>query len=628
MVTTTRINIKRKVNMPINKSNIKPFACRVTRINGTRNKSITSNLARKGLNKSKLLVTTGVLALSGISIGLLPNNTNAAYNMQFSVDATQVSLDVSVPAASALQLTPTSEGSFGTANVNVGVGTSWVYGYTLTMQTATNTTSLTGQNHGGTIATLNNNTTYTASQFESSSDTLNKWGVSWGFAGDGSHIATNYSTCNATTIATSSSCVFKPVSTSQTLTKVNTNYNRENTTLTFGAKLDNTVTADSYGITLVFAVTPNSSVATTSFNDAFYNNGKTTVNGFYALQDMTNDICSVVPLGSEGQLIDRRDNKVYWVAKLKNSRTSTQASDGKCWMTQGLDLDLSSSVALTNANTDLHSVSSWTPLNSTEDSTTKTITVQTTSNNVSSSGFTTNWNTDGNDKPHSTDPGDRYVVPTQATTTYANYWDLQDTYYNSLTACNTALASTSSFTGTDCTHYQLGNFYNFAAATATNSVSGTVGHTITDADNYYDMPDSICPANWRLPHGLLAASTNGTASTNNSEFDTILYAYNVTNLVGATVNQQLFWNNNSQTNGYTGLNNIRKSPLYFTRSGRVSNGTLYLAGVSGRSWSSTIGAIDDTSGGYSSTLDSTFVMPAHSDYRYYGFPIRCIARSE
>ncbi|MBR2836929.1 hypothetical protein IKE79_01060, partial [Candidatus Saccharibacteria bacterium] len=35
--------------MPINKSNIKPFACRVTRINGTRNKSITSNLARKGL---------------------------------------------------------------------------------------------------------------------------------------------------------------------------------------------------------------------------------------------------------------------------------------------------------------------------------------------------------------------------------------------------------------------------------------------------------------------------------------------------------------------------------------------------------------------------------------------------
>ena len=42
--------------------------------------------------------------------------------------------------------------------------------------------------------------------------------------------------------------------------------------------------------------------------------------------------------------------KYYWVAKL---------ADGKCWMTQNLDLDLSTSKALTSADSDV--ASSWTP---------------------------------------------------------------------------------------------------------------------------------------------------------------------------------------------------------------------------------------------------------------------------
>ncbi|MBR2836915.1 hypothetical protein IKE79_00985, partial [Candidatus Saccharibacteria bacterium] len=261
----------------------------------------------------------------------------------------------------------------------------------------------------------------------------------------------------------------------------------------------------------------------------------------------------------------------------------------------------------------------WLPVNSTEDSTTKTITVQTTNNNVSSAGFAPGWdNNTANDVPFSSDPGDRYVAPNVATQTYADYWDLQDSFYNSLTACNAAM--TSSTFNKDCTHYALGNYYNFAAATATNSVSATVGHTITNADNYKVMPDSICPANWRLPNGI---TTDTNDNTINSEFDTLLYAYSVTNLVGATADQALYWNNNSQTTGYTALNTMRNTPLYFTRPGYVSGGTLYNAGVSGHSWSSTISA---ASRGYYLDFSSTSVRPATSSLRLYGFPVRCIAR--
>lgn len=76
------------------------------------------------------------------------------------------------------------------------------------------------------------------------------------------------------------------------------------------------------------------------FDDAFEAAGKTKMNGYYAMQDMTNEICDAVPkLISEyeantTQLIDLRDNKIYFVSKL---------ADGKCWMTQNLNYELSNS---------------------------------------------------------------------------------------------------------------------------------------------------------------------------------------------------------------------------------------------------------------------------------------------
>ncbi len=72
------------------------------------------------------------------------------------------------------------------------------------------------------------------------------------------------------------------------------------------------------------------------------------IGSFYKMQDMETSICESTTLVDEQntlQLVDTRDNKLYWVTKLQ---------DGHCWMTQNLDLDLSSSVALTSETTDLN----------------------------------------------------------------------------------------------------------------------------------------------------------------------------------------------------------------------------------------------------------------------------------
>ena len=74
------------------------------------------------------------------------------------------------------------------------------------------------------------------------------------------------------------------------------------------------------------------------------------------MQDVTTEICNNTETATETTgtytLTDKRDNKTYTVAKLK---------DGKCWMTQNLALELSTSRALTNQDTDLNNVTSWTP---------------------------------------------------------------------------------------------------------------------------------------------------------------------------------------------------------------------------------------------------------------------------
>ena len=41
----------------------------------------------------------------------------------------------------------------------------------------------------------------------------------------------------------------------------------------------------------------------------------------------------------------------------------------------------------------------------------------------------------------------------------------------------------------ECSHYRTGNYYNFAAATATNDINDTMGHVINNADDFEQVYD-------------------------------------------------------------------------------------------------------------------------------------------
>ena len=123
-------------------------------------------------------------------------------------------------------------------------------------------------------------------------------------------------------------------------------------------------------------------------------------------------------------------------------------------MLKNLDLDLSTSVALTNANTDLNSKASWTPQNST----------QTTEGTV--------WPQDGGDAARSMNPGNIYFPGGVGT--------------GSTSAGDNLQGATSG----EPWEF-IGNYYNWYAATAG---SGTTA-MVTPAT----ATDSICPKNWKLP---------------------------------------------------------------------------------------------------------------------------------
>ena len=288
------------------------------------------------------------------------------------------------------------------------------------------------------------------------------------------------------------------------------------------------------------------------------------------MQDMTPGGCAISSEGDTKQLIDKRDGKTYWVAKL---------ADGNCWMTQNLELDLSTGTPLTSELSDV--TSSWTP----------------TSNTYTSAQ-------DGSDSDYVAQSWDlgKYVWKTPNSTSSctpdtnlsesscASYW--QDA--SSMTPMTTYRTDGVSVEGnTYDAHYLAGNYYSWEAATA-----GT-GHSYTSSDS--QAPDSICPAGWRLP---LSRYSNNTVS---GSFYNFLNQYGFTSSTGS------------------GANSITRAPLFFVRSGYViSTNRLDDAGYGGYYWSS---VASSSSGAYSLYFLSSTVVPSGSISRYVGHSVRCVAPS-
>ncbi|MBQ3445915.1 hypothetical protein IJG29_04325 [Candidatus Saccharibacteria bacterium] len=352
---------------------------------------------------------------------------------------------------------------------------------------------------------------------------------------------------------------------------------------TYAAKVAAVQSSDTYvGQVKYTMVHPSSNTATGfTFDDAFQLAGKSRVSGtsYFAMQDMNAAICNKVttPLTADAastpqaQLIDIRDSKVYWVAKLM---------DGKCWMTQNLDFDITGPLNSTTTNLTVAGVAPYTD-GYVKDPSTGVITWTPSANTISAPAINQSFTWNGSyNNPESIDLGD---------------WYYRSDYYNnddcSEYGCNfhtgNAGSQFSQTPGANGAHSHVGNYYNWSAAVASSNTSGY---------NSGNAVNSLCPANWNLP-------VNGMYGTLNS-----LYNPNI------TINTEL---------GSTAAadKDLLAAPLYFVRAGDVWSSALHLAGRDGNYWSSTVYS---SSNAHLLYFRSSGVWPADSNDRSLGWSLRCV----
>ena len=313
-----------------------------------------------------------------------------------------------------------------------------------------------------------------------------------------------------------------------------------------------------------------------SLYDAYLAAGKTMQNGHFTMQDMSSTICANTTLDdNELQVIDIRDNNIYWIAKLK---------DGHCWMTQNLDLDLDNTITYTHENTDL----GW---GSDTTTTTWIPTYSTTQLNADGKTFPSMGNAVDYNVPKSLNVGDWYYAGYSCTGNV-----LPSTNVNYLTTTNETYFKRTPYT-VNGQHGHLGNYYNWSASVASNDTSA---YTTSTYNNITGNPqNSICPAGWRLPT-MSNASSSTSGSTN--EFLRLNHIYNN----GAV--------NNSKA--------MEGSPLFFARGGYINGNSLSSSGSNGSYWSSTV---SDSSNAYYLSFNATSVSNSYT-VRSSGRAIRCIAR--
>ena len=437
-----------------------------------------------------------------------------------------------------VSITPSDTGTFSSSSFTATVSSNNSTGYKLLLTDYDTDTNLVhAVTSTATIPTLSSNTTKTS--FPS-----NQWGLS---LDDTNYLPTPASNGTAITVKEATT----PVS-------------NQASTVYAGAKVTNTTMSGAYTDVVTISLIANPTP--TSFNQAYALAGKTKSQAvdnhyYYTMQDMNKSICDLTANEQQTTLVDIRDSKTYTIFKSK-------APDSKCWMNQNLDLDLSSSTPLTNVNTDLNSVNSWTPERST----------------IAPGNLSTSTWADDNNNPYSYNPGNIFY--------YTSGDNTDDTQYNSLDACKV------DHTEAECRHYHAGNYYNFSAAVASNDTSAST-------TQYTQMPNSICPKSWRLPEGPLNASDY-------SDFNDILATYEVINYGASGDNVYL-------SNGFYIL---RTNPLYFVRSGYAYSGGQGAFSSRGYYWSS---SISSNVTAFTLSFGVNFVDPPYNYERFHGFSVRCLA---
>ena len=378
-------------------------------------------------------------------------------------------------------------------------------------------------------------------------------------------------------------------------------------TTTYAAYISKTQPADTYSGQVIYTlVHPASHAAPIILNTNADDISEVTYMQEFAVVSSTNRqsiIDSMVP-EQQYTITDMRDNKTYTIAKYQAGTDSTTSQPiYDVWMTKNLDLDIDSNRTYTNEDTDLgyntttneYATASWKPARSTYAATT-------TQTHEWCQGGT--WNSESgycknNDTPESYDPGELYWNLTESD--YSDWGEYHSSCGNSTSTpvCDQSKNPIHTYvSSTGTTQYHLGNYYNWAAALATNDSSVFNSGTLVE--------QSICPAGWTLPR-------NGVGEDS-------LYA--LWNQYGFTSSSY----NDANGNGTHDANEnaLWTSPLYFAAGGNF-DGHLDYVGNGGPFWSpapyySSFGAW------YARFYVDGRVSPSDVVYRGVGNSVRCILR--
>lgn len=415
----------------------------------------------KGHTRNILLLA---LMLS-VSTGVGAVNVFADENVDFSITvAPSLSLSVSSNSVN-LPITPVSDGAFGKTFFTVTSATNNMYGYTLNMTNGTSYLESTTVNpttgtkpHIETLATgsLAESTFSTAT---TAADGLNRWGIA---------------VVNGNYDINSTSAVYNLASTTATAIKsTNTNNTTSDTTsIVVASNLNLEVPAGVYTGTFNLQMVVNPNVGT--LEDAYQIAGKTkkTVGNesYYSIQDMNPGICAAAAQ-SNMQVVDERDNTIYWIGKL---------ADERCWLLDNLALDLTD----TNVKNVMYN-SSDSAHNTMTNATNEQLGYlfnggrvdgDSTTNNLPTTGVT-NWITTSNSYSYS-----------QPLISLSNKNEIQN--LSGSDSLNNLVSVES---------WKIGVYYNYCAVSAGSYCYGNGENSA--GTPYGDVMQDICPASWRVPTG-------------------------------------------------------------------------------------------------------------------------------
>ncbi len=181
-------------------------------------------------------------------------------------------------------------------------------------------------------------------------------------------------------------------------------------------------------------------------------------------------------------LIDNRDNQKYLIEKL---------ADGECWMMQNLSLALSTEKTFTSEDTDLNTISSYTPIRNTENI---IVNVQ---------------------NPYGEDKQALYTAQLSWYPEFPYFVGTDEFPYNGVTPSDSPTDDSDEYLW-----QKTGNLYSASAVTA-----GT--YTFAAGADFYTQ-DTICPKGWTLPDNALI-DPNGTNPPNDKSLYKLMYTYSPNN---------------------------------------------------------------------------------------------------